>query len=119
MLNRVVRNLLDNAIRHARSRVVVQLSSGSTDATLIVADDGPGIPEHKRADVFERFTRLDDARDRDAGGRGLGLAIVRDVVSSHAGRVTIEDNNPGARFVVRLPSASASPAGAGRREPSP
>ncbi|MDX6285838.1 MAG: hypothetical protein QOG53_1323 [Frankiales bacterium] len=104
MLTRVVRNLLDNAIRHARSRVVVQLTSGGSDATLVVADDGPGIPEEKRVEVFERFSRLDDARDRDAGGRGLGLAIVRDVVNAHDGVVTIEDNDPGARFVVRLPA---------------
>lgn len=104
MLTRMVRNLLDNAFRHARSRIVVQLTSGAADATLTIADDGPGIPEHKRAAVFERFTRLDDARDRDAGGRGLGLAIVHDVVTTHHGQVTIDDNNPGARFTVRLPA---------------
>jgi signal transduction histidine kinase len=104
MLTRMVRNLLDNAFRHARSRIVVQLTSGETEATLTIADDGPGIPEQKRAEVFERFTRLDDARDRDAGGRGLGLAIVHDVVTTHHGQVTIDDNNPGARFTVRLPT---------------
>jgi signal transduction histidine kinase len=104
MLTRMVRNLLDNAVRHARSRVVVQLSSEEADATLIVGDDGPGIPKARRGQVFERFTRLDDARDRDAGGRGLGLAIVRDVVTTHHGQITIEDNWPGARFIVRLPA---------------
>jgi signal transduction histidine kinase len=104
MLTRMVRNLLDNAFRHARSRIVVQLTTDSTEATLTIADDGPGIPEQRRAHVFERFTRLDDARDRDAGGRGLGLAIVHDVVTTHRGQVTIDDNNPGARFTVRLPA---------------
>jgi signal transduction histidine kinase len=103
MLTRVVRNLLDNAFRHAHSHIAVQLTSDETDATLVVADDGPGIPESKRAEVFQRFTRV-EARDRDAGGRGLGLAIVRDVVMRHNGQVTIEDNHPGARFIVRLPA---------------
>jgi signal transduction histidine kinase len=105
MLTRMVRNLLDNAVRHARSRVEVTLSTEGIEATLVVGDDGPGIPEHKRDEVFERFTRLDDARDRDAGGRGLGLAIVRDVVRAHHGSIGITDNRPGARFIVRLPAA--------------
>jgi signal transduction histidine kinase len=103
MLTRMVRNLLDNAQRHARSRVEVSLFATGGDATFVVADDGPGIPAQRRSEVFDRFTRLDDARDRDAGGRGLGLAIVRDVVRDHHGSVTLEDNSPGARFVVRLP----------------
>jgi Signal transduction histidine kinase len=55
--------------------------------------------------VFERFTRLDEARSRDAGGAGLGLAIVRDVVVAHDGTVEITDNDPGARFTVKLPVA--------------
>jgi signal transduction histidine kinase len=103
MLERVVRNLLDNAVRHARSVVSVSLAARDGVAELIVADDGPGVPPPDRKAVFERFTRLDEARARDAGGVGLGLAIVRDVVAAHAGTVTIEDAEPGARFVVRLP----------------
>src|SRR5262249_14985673 len=73
-LVRVVHNLLDNAARHARSRVVVTLSETSTQVTLRVLDDGPGIPDRDRVRVFERFARLDDARGRDGGGAGLGLA---------------------------------------------
>ena len=103
MLERAVRNLLDNAVRHARSAVSVSLAARDGGAELAVADDGPGIPAPDREAVFERFTRLDEARARDAGGVGLGLAIVRDVVAAHAGTVTVEDAEPGARFVVRLP----------------
>jgi signal transduction histidine kinase len=103
MLDRVVRNLLDNAVRHARSAVLVSLAARDGVAELTVADDGPGVPPPDREAVFERFTRLDEARARDAGGVGLGLAIVRDVVAVTAGTVTVEDAEPGARFVVRLP----------------
>jgi signal transduction histidine kinase len=104
-LARVVRNLLDNAIRHAAGAVTVRLGSDGATVTLVVADDGPGIPVAERQRVFERFTRLDDARSRDAGGAGLGLAIVADVVASHEGAVRIDDNRPGARFTVTLPAA--------------
>lgn len=102
-LNRVVQNLLDNAVRHARTAVTIALTA-SDRVTLTVADDGPGIPDQLRNHVFERFTRLDDARSRDAGGTGLGLAIVRDTVTQHGGSVRIEDGQPGARLVVDLPS---------------
>jgi signal transduction histidine kinase len=102
-LLRVVRNLLDNAARHARSRVVVTLAESKTNVTLRVVDDGPGIPQCDRHRVFERFARLDDARDRDAGGTGLGLAIVHDVVVAHGGTVTVDDDTPGASFTVVLP----------------
>lgn len=102
-LTRVVRNLLDNAIRHAASRVEVGLTVDGSSARLTVADDGPGIAPADRSRVFERFTRLDEARSRDAGGHGLGLAIVHDIVTAHHGDVHVEDNEPGARFVVRLP----------------
>lgn len=103
-LVRVVQNLLDNAVRHARDQVRVELTAAE-HATLTVSDDGAGIPADKREHVFERFTRLDDARSRDAGGAGLGLAIVREVVTQHRGSVRVEDASPGARFVIELPSA--------------
>jgi hypothetical protein len=96
----VVRNLLDNAARHARSQVELSLTESSTDVTLTVVDDGPGIPEADRQRVFERFARVDDARGRDGdGGAGLGLAIVHDVVVAHGGSVAVE-NTPGASFTV-------------------
>ena len=112
-LERVVRNLLDNAVRHARSTVAVSLAAGSLGAEagpmpvvrLAVDDDGPGIPEADRERVFERFTRLQEGRGRDAGGAGLGLAMVRAIVERHGGTVTIATSERlgGARFVVDLP----------------
>ncbi|MCX4791219.1 MULTISPECIES: sensor histidine kinase [unclassified Streptomyces] len=102
-LARVVRNLLDNALRHAATRIDIRLYVLDGIANLIVADDGPGIPAADRQRVFERFTRLDQARARDTGGSGLGLAIVRDIVTAHHGSAHIETNQPGARIVVRIP----------------
>ncbi|MGR6974624.1 HAMP domain-containing sensor histidine kinase [Streptomyces cynarae] len=103
-LARVVRNLLDNAIRYAGRRIEVSLGVRDRAAHLVVADDGPGIPVADRRRVFDRFTRLDGARARDTGGSGLGLAIVRDLVVAHHGHIGIEDNAPGARIVVRIPA---------------
>ncbi|MFD4609368.1 sensor histidine kinase [Streptomyces sp. NPDC058440] len=108
-LARVVRNLLDNALRHARTRIDVSLHTLGDTAQLTVADDGPGIPEADRERVFGRFTRLDGARARDTGGSGLGLAIVRDTVTAHHGSTRIEDNRPGARLVVLLPATGQGP----------
>lgn len=104
-LIRVVRNLLDNGTRHAATTVEVRLSTCAHEVVLVVADDGPGIAAEDRQRVFDRFTRLDEARSRDVGGAGLGLAIVRDAVAAHGGTVAITDNRPGARFTVRLPAA--------------
>ncbi|SDT38555.1 sensor histidine kinase [Actinoplanes derwentensis] len=102
-LARVITNLLDNAERHKRSRVGVRVFDVGAALVVEVADDGPGIPEADRERVFQRFTRLDDARARDAGGSGLGLAIVRELVRRHRGSVTLGDAHPGLRVVVRLP----------------
>jgi signal transduction histidine kinase len=103
-LSRVVRNLLDNAIRYADERIEVSLGVRDGTACLIVADDGPGIPVADRDRVFDRFTRLDGARARDTGGSGLGLAIARRLVAAHHGEIHIEDNDPGARIVVCVPA---------------
>lgn len=105
-LTRVVNNLLDNAIRHATSRIALALTEDGDEAVLLVDDDGPGIPGEERDRVFERFVRLDAARDRDSGGAGLGLAIVAEVVTSHAGSVRVSDSPlGGARLEVRIPTA--------------
>ncbi|GAB2832070.1 sensor histidine kinase [Lentzea nigeriaca] len=104
-LSRVVRNLLDNAERHARHRITVGLWSAERFAELVVADDGPGIPESDRTKVFERFFRTQRARERDSGGVGLGLAIVREVTERHGGQVWLADSAEGACFHVRLPLA--------------
>ena len=103
-LGRVLANLLDNAVRHAAHRVEVTAAVQGSEVVVIVADDGAGIGEGDREQVFERFTRLDDARSRDSGGAGLGLAIVRDLVRRHGGTVTLGDGpGSGLQVEVRLP----------------
>jgi signal transduction histidine kinase len=103
-LSRVLRNLLDNAARHARSRVELRVRVADGVAVVTVADDGPGIPEPDRARVFDRFVRLDSDRARSSGGAGLGLAIVSEVVAAHGGHVTIGDRPGGGTVVtVQLP----------------
>lgn len=104
LYGQVVRNLLSNAVRHARTRVQVVLRETDDGVVLAVADDGAGIPEDEHERIFGRFVRLDDARAREAGGSGLGLAIVDKVVSTAHGSVRV-DASPagGARFTVTLP----------------
>lgn len=97
---RVVRNLVDNALRHARSRVEVAVADG----VVTVDDDGAGIPAADRERVFERFVRLEEARERDAGGSGLGLAIAREVARELGGDVELADAPLGGlRARLRLP----------------
>jgi signal transduction histidine kinase len=103
-LRRVVDNLVANAIRHATATVTLAVRRAADRVVLTVTDDGPGIPEADRARVFDRFTRLDDARTRDEGGAGLGLAIVRQLVRLHGGQVTLGDAAPGLRVAVALPA---------------
>ncbi|MEV8551138.1 HAMP domain-containing sensor histidine kinase [Streptomyces glaucescens] len=106
-LGRVLANLLDNAERHARSAVTVTVRrDGDRAAVVRVADDGNGVPEGDRERIFERFVRLDDARSRDEGGAGLGLAIARDVAVRHGGTLTAgAAPGGGALFELRLPLA--------------
>jgi len=106
-LARVVRNLTDNATRHATSRVTVGVRPGpDRTAILEISDDGPGVAVEQRTRVFDRFVRLDEGRDRTSGGSGLGLAIVREIVTAHGGTVTVDDDAElgGACFRVTLPS---------------
>ena len=113
-LSRVVRNLVDNARRHAASRVTVTVRPGDP-VELVVDDDGPGIPEAERERVFDRFFRLDSPRSREAGGAGLGLALIRELVGSAGGTVVAERSPAGgARLHVRLPPADARSASGGR-----
>ena len=105
-LEKAVRNLADNAARHARKRVVMSLQRTAGEVMLTVEDDGDGIPVADRERVFERFVRLDGARARDSGGSGLGLAIVAEIVRAHDGAVAVrEASSGGARVEVRLPSS--------------
>jgi signal transduction histidine kinase len=102
-LARLTRNLLENAVRHASSRVEVCLSAGDGSVELAVRDDGPGVPAAARQRIFDRFVRLDDARSRQAAGSGLGLAIVAAIAERHGGTAAVDGADCGASFVVRLP----------------
>lgn len=102
-LRRMVRNLVENAVRHADSSVVVRLSREGGDAVLEVADDGDGIPVGDRERVFQRFVRLDESRTMAEGGSGLGLAIVREIVTAHRGTVEVGPAPTGTVIMVRLP----------------
>jgi signal transduction histidine kinase len=108
-LHRILANLLDNAVRHAHSSVTLSAAARGEFVVITVTDDGPGIPVADRERVFERFTRLDDARARDAGGAGLGLAIVRELVRRHGGTVHLSDASPGLRVEIRLPAPDRHP----------
>ena len=101
-LARVLGNLLDNAQRHAAGAVRVAVAREGEGLALRVEDDGPGVPEGERERIFERFVRLDDARARDDGGAGLGLAIARDVAVRHGGSLAVRT---GSVFELRLPVA--------------
>ncbi|MFD5885851.1 sensor histidine kinase [Streptomyces sp. NPDC060334] len=103
-LERLLRNLLDNAARHARTVTDIAVTNGADGlARVEIRDDGPGIPPADRERVFERFTRLDGARARNTGGSGLGLAIAREIAARHGGTLRVAPNPSGALLVVGLP----------------
>lgn len=108
MLHRVLQNLLDNALRHNRSSVVHLTASDAGDRIqLRVIDEGPGVPEPLRKQVFDKYTRLDDGEASSANrtvGHGLGLTFCRLAIEAHGGRIWVEPNQPtGAAFVIELP----------------
>lgn len=106
-LRRALTNLVDNAVRHAISRVDITVENVADDIRLQVANDGPTIPSEDAGRVFERFARLDGARDRDAGGTGLGLAIAREVIRSHGGDLTLAGSSGQETvFAITLPHTS-------------
>lgn len=108
-LARMVRNLVDNAARHARSLIELHCEARGVMAVIRIADDGPGIPPDQRERVFDRFVRLDASRARDVGGSGLGLAIVAEIVAAHHGAITIGDRAGGGTCVtVTLPADTDS-----------
>lgn len=104
-LERLIRNLLDNATRHARETVALSLRDGDGEVVLTVDDDGAGIAVADRKRVFERFVRLEEARDRDSGGIGLGLAIVAEIAAAQGATIAVLDGPlGGARLQVRFPT---------------
>jgi signal transduction histidine kinase len=106
LLARVLGNLLDNAERHATGIITVRLTHDTAhhEAVLDVLDDGPGIPPEDHERIFERFTRLDDARARDTGGAGLGLAIAHRITTAHHGTLNVTPRTTGAHLTLRLPA---------------
>lgn len=108
LLRQAVSNLVENAVKYSPDGSEVQLIArrGEDCVILEVTDQGPGIPEELQERVFEPFFRVDDARSRQQGGAGLGLALVRAIVEAHGGTVCVEENDGGgSRFVVKLPAA--------------
>ena len=111
-LDRLVVNLVANARRHAASTVAVGVTATGGVAQLTVDDDGPGIDPADRERVFARFVRLDEARSRDAGGSGLGLALCAEICRLHGGAIAVADSDlGGARFTVELPTTAVAAAG--------
>ncbi|GAA2521218.1 sensor histidine kinase [Winogradskya humida] len=105
-LARMLGNLLENASRYALDRITVTVAETEPGLVRVeVRDDGPGIPQADRERVFERFARVDEARDRRHGGAGLGLAIARDIAVRHGGRLYAADTTSGASLVAELPRA--------------
>jgi signal transduction histidine kinase len=102
-LQRALRNLGDNAARHAAGRVVITARPDGDHGELVVANDGPPIAPADRERIFDRFVRLDDSRSRAGGGTGLGLPIARDIVAAHGGTITVDDLAEGAALRIRLP----------------
>ncbi|GII52106.1 hypothetical protein Pth03_04950 [Planotetraspora thailandica] len=103
-ISRLLANLLDNAQRHSTHLVCVEVHATHDTVELAVGDDGPGIPVADRERVFQRFTRLEDARRLDHNGTGLGLAIARDIAHAHSGTLNVEESaTGGACFILRLP----------------
>jgi signal transduction histidine kinase len=101
-LGQAIRNLLDNAMQHKTATVWASTEVGDTEVAVVIADDGPGIDFGDRERVFERFERLDEARGRDRGGAGLGLAVVAEIAAAHGGRVAVVDHPDYRGAVLRL-----------------
>lgn len=108
LIGQAVTNLLDNAIKYTPTPSAVKLSVSGNDQqfSITVSDNGPGIPEHERERVFERFVRLEN--DRNSSGNGLGLGLVQAVVRLHSAKITLEDNNPGLRASIKFTQKKAT-----------
>ncbi|MFJ3310363.1 sensor histidine kinase [Streptomyces sp. NPDC086549] len=111
LLASILGNLLDNAERHAASTITVRLTCDAEhrQAVLEILDDGPGIRLEHHQRIFERFSRLDDARTRDDGGAGLGLAIAERIATTHHGTLAVVPSPQGAHFLLYLPTGTPPP----------
>ncbi|HEY0867444.1 MAG TPA: ATP-binding protein, partial [Fimbriimonas sp.] len=107
LLNRVLVNLLSNAVRHtpAEGTVRIVASEAGCATSIVVSDSGEGIPPEHLARIFDRFHRVDTARDRESGGTGLGLAIAKSIVEAHHGRISLASElGKGTTVTISLPS---------------
>ena len=106
LLSHALRNLLENALHYAKTRVEVSCEQDDETIRIHVQDDGPGIPKARREDVFGRFVRLDSSRSREHGSTGLGLAVVRSIMERHCGRAYFDEPSTldGAHAVIELPA---------------
>jgi len=125
LIRQLFTNLIENAVKHTppEGAVTASLTVAGSDATLVVSDTGPGIPRADRERIFERFVRLDPARESSAGA-GLGLPIARWIAEAHGGTLTLRQNAAGGcDFTARLPltarSASTRVAGTTTIRPAP
>lgn len=109
-LGRVLRNLADNAARHAAGLVRLRVHRLGGTGIVDVIDDGPGIPASEAERVFHRFVRLDASRQRAVGGAGLGLAIAREIARAHGGDLSVVSRRGGAHLRLRLPTRGGEPA---------
>jgi two-component system OmpR family sensor kinase len=108
-LKRALVNLVENAVKYG-DRARIRLVGEAHDAVLTIEDDGPGIPDARKDDVFEPFVRLETSRSRETGGVGLGLALVRSVIRAHDGSVVLANvPNHGLRVTVTIPRVPVSP----------
>lgn len=103
-LERALRNLVDNAVRHCADEVRLEAHVSGVDVVVTVSDDGPGIAAGDEERIFRRFVRLDEARTRDGGGSGLGLAIASEIAANHNGSIALVPSQSGATFALTLPS---------------
>ncbi|MDP9116278.1 MAG: HAMP domain-containing histidine kinase [Actinomycetota bacterium] len=109
-LQRLFANIVDNALRHAHTRVLIAATTTADEVRIEIDDDGPGIPTADRERVFDRFVRLDHSRERSTGTAGLGLAIAREIAFAHSGHIAIGGSSAGGtRMIVTLPLAPRSP----------
>jgi two-component system sensor histidine kinase RstB len=107
LLDRLLDNLVGNALRYSQQQIRIRLSQESGWNMLTVEDDGPGVPAEQRATIFDAFVRLDPSRDRATGGFGLGLAIVQGIMLAHQGRASVESSAlGGACFICRWPEST-------------
>ncbi len=102
-LKRAITNIISNAFTYGKN-IAVALESNNNKMEITVDDDGPGIPADKREDVFKAFYRLDESRNKETGGVGLGLSIARDIITSHGGKIELSDSELGGlRVLISIP----------------